>query len=66
MVALGITSIVALVALSLVLWTIHQLKPEKVHLKATLTRWLSIDLEMQNSKVSEALDEEAGSRRSHE
>jgi hypothetical protein len=34
----------------LVLWTIYRLNPEKVRFQATLTRWLSIDLEMQSPR----------------
>src|SRR5690242_8236091 len=49
-VVLGITSGAALAALSLVLWTIYRLNPEKVRFQATLTRWLSIDLEMQSPR----------------
>ena len=35
-----------LVALCVVLFAVHKIKPESLRLKATLTRWLSLDLEV--------------------
>jgi hypothetical protein len=48
----GVTTVVVLtvgflVALGLLLWTVHRLKPAKFHVKASITRWVSLDIQMQ-------------------
>jgi len=39
-------AVVALVALALILLLVYRLKPEKLKLRATVTRWATFDLEM--------------------
>jgi hypothetical protein len=36
-----------LAALGLLLWTVHRLKPAKFHIKASITKWVSLDIQMQ-------------------
>lgn len=46
--ALSIMIVLAvLVALGLILWTVHRLRPERFHVRATVTKWASLDIEME-------------------
>jgi len=41
-----------LIAFWLVLFTVHRMRPETFRLKATLTKWISFDLEMRSPQCS--------------
>lgn len=41
-----------LLALSLVLFTVGRLRPRKFKIKATLTKWITLDLEMESPEPS--------------
>jgi hypothetical protein len=41
-----------LLALSLVLFTVGRLRPQKFKIKATLTKWVTLDLEMESPEPS--------------
>jgi hypothetical protein len=41
-----------LLALSLVLFTVGRLRPRKFKIKATLTKWVTLDLEMESPEPS--------------
>jgi hypothetical protein len=39
----------SLIALALLLWTVHRLKPARFRLKASFTKWVSLDVQMEAS-----------------
>jgi len=44
-----------LIALALVLFTANRLRPRKFRIKATLTKWITLDLEMESPEPSPRL-----------
>jgi hypothetical protein len=52
-VALAVATILgSLIALALLLWTVHRLKPARFRLKASITKWVSLDVQMEASPAS--------------
>jgi hypothetical protein len=41
-----------LIALALILFTVNRLRPRKFRIKATLTKWITLDLEMESPEPS--------------
>lgn len=56
-----------LVALGLLLWTVHRLRPAKFHIKASVTKWVSLDIQVQAAETRQALRQQPAvrQRRSH-
>ncbi len=51
--------ITVLLALGLVLFTVHRIRPEIFRFRATFTRWFSLDLEMHSPEGASRRDEHA-------
>jgi hypothetical protein len=44
-----------LAAFGLLLWTVHRLKPARFQVKASITKWVSLDIQMQAPERDEPL-----------
>lgn len=54
MAAIVVVTLGLLTALGLVLLTVHRLRPVRFHIKATITKWVSLDIQMQGPERGEA------------